>query len=376
MTTPDESIAVTSSGVIQNSVSNVVGSMAEKLAILQHQVDTLQTQLRSEKKEREALQKYVIRRLRESLPSISHNELGGSPPIVLEDEHLRDFDDVGAILEATEISSNSGSNASRHTPVVTTSKRASGSDCIEGSLTNGQKASLVGLQDLATNSHSHTNLTTPYLQGMVPSLVLRDCDQAGSGEDITSLINDAMAQNLRKRTLSNEFLMPQSHRNRSGSGIEIAHPLECTPNLSLRNIPIFPLRLNTPSTPNNAYSSAPPTPTSQLGEQDIMEKWGIRFSEKYATISDVWNEYHKIGAKGVSIRSLEQSFSNRWRSNLHRNVKKKYSRRLIIIRAIETGIKRGKSLEECIEVLEEFLRQANKPISHLYRKANLPPEFT
>lgn len=50
MTTPDESIAVTSSGVIQNSVSNVVGSMAEKLAILQHQVDTLQTQLRSEKK--------------------------------------------------------------------------------------------------------------------------------------------------------------------------------------------------------------------------------------------------------------------------------------------------------------------------------------
>ncbi|CUS21907.1 LAQU0S04e03554g1_1 [Lachancea quebecensis] len=376
MTIHDESVATTGGDAIGSSASKNIRFMAEKLSILQRQVDTLQTQLGYEKREREALQKYVIRKLRESLPDISHEELRGSPPIMLEDEHLRGFHDVGAILEAAEISSNPESNDSRHTPTVTASKRASGSDCIEGSLINGQKAGLVGLEDLPTNTHSNTNLTTPYLQGMISSQVLRDCDQEGSGEDITSLINDAMAQNLRKRTLSNEFLISQPHRSRSGSGIEVVHPMGYMPNLSLRNMPIFPLRINTPSTPNNNYSSAPPTPTSQLGEHDIMEKWGIRFSEKYATISDVWNEYHKIGAKGVSIRSLEQSFSNRWRSNLHRNVKKKYSRRLIIIRAIETGIKRGKSLEECIGILEDFLRQANKPISHLYRKANLPPEFT
>lgn len=348
--------------------------MKERMDLLQQQVDSLQSELQTERLEREALQKLVRQKLREA-PRGTHQQ---DTAILLDDHNIRDFEDVRAIFDAAGSPSNSDSNVSQHTPTASTQKNAPNAKYMpeEPSETH-RRASTLGLVGVPPSSlDANSQVTTPYPQGMLSSLLLRDYDQGHNGEDITTLINDAMAQNLRKRTLSNDFLLSQSQRARDADDVEAIQPAGYTPNSSLRNMPIFPLKLNTPTTPYNVPSVGPLKPPSQLGERDILEKWGIRFSEKYATISDIWNEYHRIGVKGVSIRSLERSFSNRWRTNLRRNVKKKYSRRFIIIRAIETGMKRGRTLEECFELLETVLRREKKPVSHLYRKANLPPEFT
>ncbi|SCV06017.1 LANO_0H20274g1_1 [Lachancea nothofagi CBS 11611] len=366
------------SSQMTSDCSRALELMKEKIEVLEHQVETFRVQLRHEKSERESFQIQVGKRLRNILGEFNIREVEHA---VLQDEHMRDFGEVSALLDATDSSVNSVSSTAQRTPTATTPKEDNSylADAIE----NEQKLTFAGLTDLSSatnqdpNSNLNTRITTPYPQNVLSSLILKDYEQNSNAEDITSLINDAMAQNLEKRTLSNDFLLAQPQRARTGNGtVDATQSFGFTPNSSTRQIPLLPLRLNTPATPNLRPSGGPSSPASQLGERDILEKWGIRFSEKYTTISEVWNEYHRIGSKGVSIRSLERSFSTRWRSNLRKNVKKKYSRRLIIIRAIETGIKKGRTIDECIAILETFLTEAKKPVSHLYRKANLPAELT
>ncbi|SCU80167.1 LADA_0B05424g1_1 [Lachancea dasiensis] len=354
-------------------------AMRSQMASLRRDVETLQLQLQHERAERETFERLVRRRLR-SAPA-AEIPTSNAEHVLLDEDQMRNFDEVSALLDAANSTSNSVSTTSQHTPATTTPKDAN--PYLEDSLDNAHKLNFAGLADLSTDGANHAmnsnmaaRVTTPYPQGVLPSLISKDYEQNSNGEDITSLINDAMAQNLRKRTFSNDFPLAQPQRVRGGSAADASQSFGFTPNPSIRQFPVLPLRMNTPATPNLIHWNGPPTPSSQLGERDILEKWGIRFSEKYTTISEVWNEYHRVGTKGVSIKSLEASFSTRWRANLKKNVKKKYSRRLIIIRAIETGMKRGKTLEECISILETFLTEAKKPVSHLYRKANLPTELT
>ncbi|SCU84045.1 LAFA_0D07712g1_1 [Lachancea sp. 'fantastica'] len=360
--------------------------MKAKMESLQQEVQLLRSQLLHEKTERETFQKMVRKRLRNTTTDLNFgNVTNGTHSSLQEDQtQIRNFDDVTSLLTAADVSSNSGSSTSQHTPTAVTPREGQSYIPNANSTNSAEKVNFSGFADLSSlnqempNSTTELNprLTTPYPQGVLPPLVLKDYDQNSIGEDITTLINDAMTQNLRKRTFSNDFVLAHPQRAKASIGVQQNHSFDFSPNNHSRQFPILPLRLNTPATPYNIPSNGLPTPSFQLDERDILEKWGIQFSEKYTAVSEVWNEYHKVGSKGVSIRSLESSFSTRWRANLRKNVKKKYSRRLIVIRAIETGMKRGKTLNECIEILEEFLTEAKKPISFLYRKANLPTDFT
>ncbi|CEP60352.1 transcription activator GCR1-like domain-containing protein LALA0_S01e08768g [Lachancea lanzarotensis] len=358
--------------------------MRSKMEALQQEVQALKGQLLHEKTERELFQKMVRKRLRTTMTDLE--TVTDTNYSSLQEEHaaIRNFDDVTSLLNAAETSSNSESSIAQHTPTAVTPKEGQSYISNTNNNCNAEKVNFQGFVDLSSlnqgipdsNAELTTRLTTPYPQGVLPPLALKDYDQNSIGEDITSLINDAMTQNLKKRTFSNDFVLAHPQKARAGVGTQQSNSFDFCPNNHTRQFPILPLRLNTPATPYNIPSNGLPTPSSQLDERDILDKWGIQFSEKYTAVSEVWNEYHKIGSKGVSIRSLESSFSTRWRANLRKNVKKKYSRRLIIIRAIETGMKRGKTLNECIAILEEFLTDAKKPISYLYRKANLPADFT
>ncbi|SCW02392.1 LAFE_0F05424g1_1 [Lachancea fermentati] len=357
--------------VTPETISQMFQSMEARLADLQQQVQSLQLQLRQERSERHAFQQRVGKKVRSVLTNLFEDDVSASEDLPLEEDHMNDFDEVRAILDAADNRSRSNPRLPNQTPNATPSEQDTSPEDMLSSFVGGQRSGIVTLAELAENANSQVD--SSHQTATLPSLVLKDIDQNSShNEDIATLINDAMAQNIRKRTLSNEFLLsqPQRSKTRNISGIDPSMSL--TPISHPRNIPIIPLRLNTPA----SLSNAPPTPSGQLSESDILEKWGVRFSEKYNNIWEMWNEYQKVGEKGVSIKSLELSFSNRWRTNLRKNVKKKYSRRFIVIRAIETGIKRGKTVEECIEFLENFLKSNSKPISHLYRKANVPQELT
>lgn len=113
----------------------------------------------------------------------------------------------------------------------------------------------------------------------------------------------------------------------------------------------------------------------EIDEVDVLDKWGVKFSDKYETIWDVWNEYNNIGDKAFSIKHLEDSYANVWRKHLKKSVKKKYNRRLVVIRAIERSMKKGRPLEETIRTLENHLTEMNKPVSYYYIKSNLPTGF-
>lgn len=116
-------------------------------------------------------------------------------------------------------------------------------------------------------------------------------------------------------------------------------------------------------------------PSLAIDEVDVLDKWGVKFSDKYETIWDVWNEYNNLGTKDFSIKQLEDSYANVWRKYLKKSVKKKYNRRLVVIRAIETSVRKGRLLEETIGILENHLKEMNKPVSYYYTKSNLPAGF-
>ncbi|AET37502.1 transcription activator GCR1-like domain-containing protein Ecym_1260 [Eremothecium cymbalariae DBVPG len=236
----------------------------------------------------------------------------------------------------------------------------------------------TGRSVVATSNHTASSATS-----MPPAQLVFDAHHPQ--EDLALLINDALNgyNGAKKRSLSNDFNQ-QQQQSLKKRWLSVA---------SYARMPIFPLKpypnstptpastvATTPITNNNAVSSSsPPAGTPPHGkrydEVDIRSKYGVSFSEKYFKVSEIWNDYIKVNEKGVSIKSLEESYSNKWRANLKKNVKKKYNRRLIVVRAIETGIKRGKSQEECIEILDGFLKQNNKAVSHFYKKSNLPKEL-
>ncbi|AGO10013.1 AaceriAAR023Cp [[Ashbya] aceris (nom. inval.)] len=189
------------------------------------------------------------------------------------------------------------------------------------------------------------------LPGEAPGQLMLDTQHPH--EDLAALINDALngCNGSKRRSLSNDFA---GRRRQPSVG-------------SQTRLPIFPIK---PAAPSAALDSS-----RRYDENDIKLKYGVSFSEKYSKVSEIWSDYVKASDKGISIRSLEASFSNKWRANMKKSVKKKYNRRLIVVRAIETGIKRGRTPEECIEILDAFLRQNNKTVSHFYKKSNLPKEL-
>lgn len=111
---------------------------------------------------------------------------------------------------------------------------------------------------------------------------------------------------------------------------------------------------------------------SKLDEDSIKEKYGVQFSERCFTVKSLWKEYNNVGAKGISLRNLEEAYESRWRMDLNKNVKKKYYRRMLIIKAILAGMKKGKTEEQCIDILDQFLIENKCTLSFLFKKSNIP----
>lgn len=393
-----------------DNVNRMFQAMEVRITTLQQQVEILQLLLRQERRERSRFQKKLAGRFKKVVSFLleDEGEVGdnsnanhdtgrgnteGSTASNSDfgfESHLSTFDDVRAILHTDDDASSTGSSSvsseSSDESLSTPSNKADHE--ILDSFVSGNRNGTISLADIAGNHQAENSefqrelsvdliarqatanptanpTSTPHSiqqNAMIPSIIFKDIDhhsqQNVNNEDLVALINDSLSKNfdhsstqIKKRTLSNDFMTT------IGS---VGKKMQSS-NTSIKT-PIVPIR------PVTAISKL-------LDEADIRDKWGVYFSDKFRNIADMWDQYQKISEKGVSIKSLEDSYSSKWRSNLKKNVKKKYNRRLIVIKAIETGIKKGKTASECISLLENFLNEQSKPVSHLYRKANLPREL-
>lgn len=68
-----------------------------------------------------------------------------------------------------------------------------------------------------------------------------------------------------------------------------------------------------------------------------------------SSVREIWEEYTKGIDGRPSIKSLDQTFGNKWRANKN---KKTYSRRKRMYKFILNGLKKGKTEKEMIELLE------------------------
>lgn len=68
-----------------------------------------------------------------------------------------------------------------------------------------------------------------------------------------------------------------------------------------------------------------------------------------SSVKEIWREYTQGIDGRPSIKSLDQKFGNKWRANKN---KKTYSRRKRMYKFILNGIKKGKSEEEMVQMLE------------------------
>lgn len=385
-------------------ITKIFQGLELKVDQLQQQVDILQSALEREKTKRVKFEKRLRNRLTKLLDlvnSTSDNEqyedelLQGNADDnnhtidsnLAFESHLTDFNSV---FNGNENNINS-SDAISHKP-------RSNDEKISGECVNGIKGPSADIKDNIRNRNGETerildscisinsnsqlkSVNARHLNHEDDMLITRNvnsieipltpsshlnCDLISNNEDLPTFINEVLSVSNKKRTLSNEFsqstLLPQQFKKiQCGLNCETPFP----------KIPIIPL--NNPSRKREKPSQI--SMALNFDEIYIKEKYGIEFSEKYSKISDLWNEYIKIGEKGISIKLLEETNGNKWRSNLNKSVKKKYNRRLIIARAIENGIRRGKNVEESILILENFLKDNNKAVSHFYTKLNLPKEL-
>lgn len=135
------------------------------------------------------------------------------------------------------------------------------------------------------------------------------------------------------------------------------------------------------SVPFNKVNTEPIDPSTFPAEWDtnpsVIGK-EVAFAKAPNTVLEIWNEYI-IGLDGTpSIKSLEEKYKTLWRREPC--VAKKFNRRKPIYMAIERGLARGLSLQECLDLMESYrLTEGGKdgvkqPIGWLGH-GNLPEEL-
>ncbi|KAM3165286.1 MSN1-like protein [Lachancea thermotolerans] len=104
----------------------------------------------------------------------------------------------------------------------------------------------------------------------------------------------------------------------------------------------------------------------------------FRFLASPQSVAEVWKEYTEGLAGQPSLKEMESTYRSSWRRDAA--VSRKFYRRKVLCRAIETGLARGYALEEIIDMLESHRqqregRQDKLPIGWLCRRSNLPSIF-
>jgi hypothetical protein len=90
---------------------------------------------------------------------------------------------------------------------------------------------------------------------------------------------------------------------------------------------------------------------SSRKERKIYEKM-YSFIKAPTSVEEIWNEY-AIGLNGQpSIKSLEIEYRTGWRRDAATS--KKFNRRKAIYHAIEKGMSKGYTVDECIRLLEDY----------------------
>ncbi|KAL6950882.1 hypothetical protein ACO0QE_000164 [Hanseniaspora vineae] len=123
-------------------------------------------------------------------------------------------------------------------------------------------------------------------------------------------------------------------------------------------------------------STATRTTNAQVGtltESDVFERWGVFFNERIKKVEDVWAEYHRVSEKGYSFEKLDLLWSNKWKLHCEPKFVKKFNRRLVMIKAIQNAvIESGQSASKFVDFMDQVLVDRKKPISHFYKKTNIP----
>lgn len=117
-------------------------------------------------------------------------------------------------------------------------------------------------------------------------------------------------------------------------------------------------------------SSSSPANTDKI--QDF------KFMKSPHSVRDIWLEYVEGTDGQPSIKQMEFMFQAGWRREPAMN--KRYSRRKVLWKAIETGLQKGYKLDEIIKILEDYRcidknNGIKQPIGWLCQANNIPEMF-
>lgn len=118
--------------------------------------------------------------------------------------------------------------------------------------------------------------------------------------------------------------------------------------------------------------------TLKFRNNGVLPIHNFQFIKSPHSVREIWLEYVE-GIKGrPSIKEMENIYHSSWRREPA--VTKRYARRKVLCKAIETGLKRGYDLENIINVLEnhrivDHEKGTKQPLGWLCQPANIPQAF-
>lgn len=354
-------------------------AMEIRMKHLQRQIDSLQLLLRIERSQRLVCEKEILTKFNKTFAFFSGDaglDRTSSPPEPGNIELFK-LDTVEAQRRVSEVNEVVGNvQIASQTQVIAENKAQ------ESTATSPQ--SLIDFLDMVPDSSKQEFPENPILTSLIDHQQIEDysvVDPLNGGDALTDCDRRNTIINQLERDLKNS----EQCKLLQIDGLDVNSNLYSKKTFkspgsitkktkkSIGSPPMTTDKRTIQREPHRQRSNE--TPSLAIDEVDVLDKWGVKFSDKYETIWDVWNEYNNLGTKDFSIKQLEDSYANVWRKYLKKSVKKKYNRRLVVIRAIETSVRKGRLLEETIGILENHLKEINKPVSYYYTKSNLPAGF-
>jgi len=111
-----------------------------------------------------------------------------------------------------------------------------------------------------------------------------------------------------------------------------------------------------------------------ITEEDLFNIFGLKISEKTKTAVDIWNQFHQVNELGHSFDKLNREFGTKWKMKCEAKFIKKYNRRHVMIKAVKSYMKLINTDDpyECLNKLDKYLTDENKPISYFFIRQHLP----
>ncbi|XBW38567.1 hypothetical protein QEN19_004155 [Hanseniaspora menglaensis] len=187
-------------------------------------------------------------------------------------------------------------------------------------------------------------------------------EKEGSVTGSTKTMNNVIQQ------FAGVYLHPD--KNKHGQDLSVTS----TTNSSVSSPP------DKPSKSKKAYTKSkiilPPEFESRelITENDLLEIYDLKLSEKIKNTVDIWVQYHEITGKQCSFERLDLEFGKKWKIKCEPKFIKKYNRRYLLIKSIKMAMQRDGQDDPYVYLnkLDKTLAVNKKPISYFYKKSNLP----